>query len=136
MSEPRAATAICEATAAAEREAGRSIKDKVEVSASGRVRQTALRAAEVRRSFRAEDGTLVARTVPGSFFEFITRRVDADGIVRPGAARSPRSCLPAFLIMSQLDKLLTPTSSINAGNSSEKKFAGRFMTPPAANVMS
>ncbi len=66
-----------EATAAAEREAGRSIKDKVEVSASGRVRQTALRAAEVRRSFRAEDGTLVARTVPGSFFEFITRRVDA-----------------------------------------------------------
>jgi len=66
-----------EETAEGERRAGRSIKDKVEVSASGRVRQTALRAAEVRRSFRAADGTLVARTVPGSFFEFITRRNDA-----------------------------------------------------------
>ncbi|GHC99183.1 DUF1338 domain-containing protein [Novosphingobium pokkalii] len=65
-----------EATAQGEREAGRSIKDKVEVSASGRVRQTALRAAQVKRSFRAADGTLTAQTVPGSFFEFITRRVD------------------------------------------------------------
>ncbi|NKJ41078.1 DUF1338 domain-containing protein [Novosphingobium sp. SG720] len=66
-----------EETAQGEREAGRSIKDKVEVSASGRVRQTALRAAQVKRSFRADDGTLTAQTVPGSFFEFITRRVDA-----------------------------------------------------------
>lgn len=65
-----------EATAQGEREAGRSIKDKVETSASGRVRQTALRAAQVKRTFRAADGTLVAREVPGSFFEFITRRVD------------------------------------------------------------
>lgn len=65
-----------DATAQGEREAGRSIKDKVEVSASGRVRQTALRAAQVKRSFRAADGTLTVQTVPGSFFEFITRRLD------------------------------------------------------------
>ena len=65
-----------DATAQGEREAGRSIKDKVEVSASGRVCQTALQAARVKRCFRADDGTLTAHVVPGSFFEYISRRVD------------------------------------------------------------
>ncbi|GGB62373.1 DUF1338 domain-containing protein [Tistrella bauzanensis] len=59
--------------AAAERAAGRPIKDKVEVSGSGRVRQTAYRAAEVARDFRLPDGGVISRVVPGSFYEFITR---------------------------------------------------------------
>jgi PAS domain-containing protein len=52
---------------------GRPIKDRVEVSASGRVLQTAYRAASVERPFVGPDGALVLRSVPGSFFEFITR---------------------------------------------------------------
>jgi len=49
------------------------IKDVVEKSQSGRVRQTAFHAARVRRSFRASDGSMVSKEVPGSFYEFITR---------------------------------------------------------------
>ncbi len=58
---------------------GRPIKDRVEVSASGRVLQTAYRAASVERPFAGPDGALVLRSVPGSFFEFITRHHHADG---------------------------------------------------------
>ena len=65
-----------DALAARLRAEGRSIKDKVEVSASGRVRQTALRADTVERRFLAEDGSEIVRSVPGSFYEFITRAVD------------------------------------------------------------
>jgi uncharacterized glyoxalase superfamily metalloenzyme YdcJ len=49
------------------------IKDVVEKSQSGRVRQTAFHAARVQRSFRAPDGSTVGKEVPGSFYEFITR---------------------------------------------------------------
>lgn len=49
------------------------IKEKVETSQSGRVRQTALNAARVQRNFRTTDGTSIPREVPGSFYEFITR---------------------------------------------------------------
>jgi Domain of unknown function (DUF1338) len=49
------------------------MKDAVEVSASGRVRQTAFRAAQVQRPFRDASGATVMREVPGSFYEFITR---------------------------------------------------------------
>ena len=49
------------------------MKDTVETSQSGRVRQTAFHAARVVRKFRAADGNLVEREVPGSFYEFITR---------------------------------------------------------------
>ncbi|CAG2153125.1 hypothetical protein LMG31506_04750 [Cupriavidus yeoncheonensis] len=52
---------------------GRPMKDKVEVSQSGRVRQTAFRADPVRRVFMDADGAEVVREVPGSFYEFITR---------------------------------------------------------------
>lgn len=52
---------------------GEPIKETVEHSQSNRVQQTAFRAAQVERSFRAADGTTVTRTVPGSFLEFITR---------------------------------------------------------------
>ncbi|MGH9281754.1 MAG: 2-oxoadipate dioxygenase/decarboxylase family protein [Acidimicrobiales bacterium] len=66
------------AVAAAERAAARPVKDEVEVSASGRILQTAHRAAMVERPFR-RDGATVTRTVPGSFFELITRRPLPDG---------------------------------------------------------
>jgi PAS domain-containing protein len=56
-----------------QRALGRPIKEHVEVSASGRVRQTAYRADPVERTLRAADGSRVTRIVPGSFFEFITR---------------------------------------------------------------
>ncbi|WP_130432941.1 2-oxoadipate dioxygenase/decarboxylase family protein [Rivibacter subsaxonicus] len=55
-----------------QRRAGRPVKSSVEVSASGRVRQTALAAAPVLREFRQGQG-VIAREVPGSFYEFIAR---------------------------------------------------------------
>jgi len=57
----------------AQRALGRPIKDTVEVSKSGRVKQTAFRADQVSREFIVERGELVRREVPGSFYEFITR---------------------------------------------------------------
>lgn len=65
-----------EAVAKAQRAIGRAIKDRLEVSASGRVRQTAFRADWVRRPFRNETGDVVEIDVPGSFFEFISRDID------------------------------------------------------------
>jgi hypothetical protein len=67
------------ALAAEELALGRPMKDRVEVSASGRVLQTAYRAASVERPFVGPERALVLRPVPGSFFEFITRRPHADG---------------------------------------------------------
>lgn len=58
-----------------QRALGRPIKDSVEVSASGRIRQTAFRADPVTRPFRTASGD-VERSVPGSFYEFITRKED------------------------------------------------------------
>ncbi|MDN0073440.1 DUF1338 domain-containing protein [Crenobacter sp. SG2303] len=66
------------AVADALRAQGMPIKDKVEVSANGSVRQTAFKATQVERQFKAADGSLVTRTVPGSFYEFITRDLIAD----------------------------------------------------------
>lgn len=57
---------------------GRPIKDTVEVSASGRVRQTAFRADPVEREFTV-GADVVRRKVPGSFYEFITRARCEDG---------------------------------------------------------
>jgi hypothetical protein len=65
-----------EAVAQAERAARRPIKDSIEVSKSGRVRQTAHRAANVLREFVDRDGKVIQCPVPGSFYEFITRDVD------------------------------------------------------------
>ena len=48
------------------------IKDKIEISRNGRVRQTALRADPVERLFAGNE----LRQVPGSFYEFISRDVD------------------------------------------------------------
>jgi len=52
---------------------GRPMKEKVEVSGSGRVKQTAFRADPVVREFVDADGACASREVPGSFYEFITR---------------------------------------------------------------
>jgi hypothetical protein len=52
---------------------GRSIKESVEVSANGRVRQTAFRAAQVERQMVDGEGRLATHVVPGSFYEFISR---------------------------------------------------------------
>ncbi|NPT53171.1 DUF1338 domain-containing protein [Paraburkholderia elongata] len=57
-----------------EKAKGRPMKPEVERSRSGRVFQTAYRADIVRREFRAADGSIVTREVPGSFYEFITRK--------------------------------------------------------------
>ncbi|MEZ5974608.1 MAG: DUF1338 family protein [Planctomycetota bacterium] len=62
-----------------QRSLGRPIKDAVEVSASGRVIQTAFRAAQIERLLRNANGQMVQRTVPGSFHEFITRKPMPDG---------------------------------------------------------
>jgi hypothetical protein len=72
-----------EAVADAQKALGRPVKDAVEVSASGRVRQTAFKAQPVERSFLVDDGE-VALTVPGSFHEFISRDrfVDEAGVER------------------------------------------------------
>ncbi len=63
------------ARAEAERAAGRPVKVTVEFSKSGRIIQTAHRAAAVERTFAGGE----VRTVPGSFFEFITRLPHPDG---------------------------------------------------------
>ena len=67
-----------EAFAEAQRRLGRPIKDRVERSANGRVRQTAFRADMVQRLFRTADGGEIMMTVPGSFYEFISRDTDPE----------------------------------------------------------
>jgi hypothetical protein len=62
-------------TACAERSLGRRVLDAIETSPSGSVRRTALKADPVKRMFRAEDGSTVEMSVPGSFYEFISRDV-------------------------------------------------------------
>jgi hypothetical protein len=52
---------------------GRPIKANVEISASGRVRQTAFKADLVERQFLSVDGQIIVRQVPGSFYELISR---------------------------------------------------------------
>ncbi|WP_087881925.1 DUF1338 domain-containing protein [Caballeronia mineralivorans] len=61
------------AVADTQRALGRPIKESVEISKSGRVRQTAFRADPVRRVFTGADGARIERDVPGSFYEFISR---------------------------------------------------------------
>ncbi len=53
------------------------MKSAVEYSASGRVRQTALHADSVKRLFLGGE-RLVGCTVPGSFYEFISRDIDPE----------------------------------------------------------
>lgn len=57
---------------------GRPMKASIEVSTSGRVMQTAYRAVQVQRDFIDSSGRAVQREVPGSFVEFIQRKVDPE----------------------------------------------------------
>lgn len=68
-----------EQVAEEQRRLGRPIKESLERSASGRVIQTALRAATVERLMVGGNGEIVIRRVPGSFHEFITRHRDEGG---------------------------------------------------------
>ncbi|RFB74060.1 MULTISPECIES: DUF1338 domain-containing protein [unclassified Herbaspirillum] len=61
------------ATAELQRQLGRPIKDEVEVSRNGRVRQTAFRAGKVSYQLKDAAGAPVDISVPGSFYEFISR---------------------------------------------------------------
>jgi len=69
------------ALAQEEKDLGSPIKDTVEVSGSGRVFQTAYKADTVVRTFRNDDDTTMEHEVPGSFFEFITRKTLEDGSI-------------------------------------------------------
>ncbi len=62
-----------QAVADRQKQLGRPMKDVVEVSRSGRVRQTAYFAAQVDREFPDAEGRVVTCRVPGSFYEFIQR---------------------------------------------------------------
>lgn len=53
--------------------AGFPLKPAVEISANGRVRQTAILADKVERPFLRPDGSETMMAVPGSFYEFISR---------------------------------------------------------------
>ncbi|MCF8708083.1 2-oxoadipate dioxygenase/decarboxylase family protein [Rhizorhapis sp. SPR117] len=65
--------ASLEALVSEQRSLNRPLKDKIEVSRSGSVRQTAFRADPVERIFIDAQGREIPRQVPGSFFEFIQR---------------------------------------------------------------
>jgi len=62
-------------TACRQRSLGRPVKEAIEISSAGSVRQTAFKADAVRRVFRTDEGTETEMTVPGSFYEFISRDV-------------------------------------------------------------
>jgi len=57
-----------------EKTKGRPMKTDVERSRSGRVFQTAYHADLVEREFLSKNGECIKRQVPGSFYEFITRK--------------------------------------------------------------
>ncbi len=67
-----------EACVAQQRDLQRPMKDSIEVSASGRVMQTAYRACTVTRELVDAQGQSHKHQVPGSFVEFIQRKVDPD----------------------------------------------------------
>jgi len=70
---------------AEQRRLARPLKDTIETSRSGRVRQTAFRADPVEREFIDGHGGVVRRKVPGSFYEFIQRERMSDPVT--GASR-------------------------------------------------
>lgn len=54
------------------------MKETIEVSKTGRVLQTAYRADPIERPFIDDKGDCIQIEVPGSFFEFIERKIDPD----------------------------------------------------------
>jgi hypothetical protein len=81
-----------------QRRRNRPIKDGIETSASGRVKQTAFRATVVAREFGGPNGRTFTREVPGSFYEFITRErtVGDDGVERLDLAFDPGNATAIF----------------------------------------
>ncbi|ALL68404.1 Protein of unknown function (DUF1338) [Paraburkholderia caribensis MBA4] len=77
---------------------GFAVKDGIEVSASGTVLQTALRADSVSRRFRGPASSFVERVVPGSFCEFIERRraLCSDGTERLDLSFDPKNATAIF----------------------------------------
>jgi hypothetical protein len=67
-----------EATVAEQNRRERPMKDSIEVSGSGRVMQTAYKACTVSRALLNTGGVVVEHKVPGSFVEFIQRKIDPD----------------------------------------------------------
>ncbi|MES2818555.1 MAG: DUF1338 family protein, partial [Pseudomonadota bacterium] len=67
-----------QAVVAAQQALDRPLKAQIEVSASGRVRQTALKAVSVQRPLLDAEGQAQLYRVPGSFIEFIQREIDPD----------------------------------------------------------
>jgi hypothetical protein len=56
----------------------RPMKDSIEVSGSGRVMQTAYKACTVNRDLLNAEGVLKTHQLPGSFVEFIQRKIDPE----------------------------------------------------------
>ena len=73
-----------DAIAAEQKALGEALKEVVERSQTGRVRQTAFLAARVTRRFRTQAGGVVEREVPGSFLELITRLPMPEGTAEAG----------------------------------------------------
>jgi hypothetical protein len=67
-----------EALVAEQNRLERPMKDSIEVSTSGRVMQTAYRACTVSRGLADAAGLIQPHQVPGSFVEFIQRKIDPD----------------------------------------------------------
>ncbi|TDV65930.1 2-oxoadipate dioxygenase/decarboxylase family protein [Pseudomonas sp. LP_7_YM] len=67
-----------EAMVQEQRRRERPMKDSIEVSGSGRVMQTAYKACSVSRDLLNTEGVLKAHQVPGSFVEFIQRKIDPE----------------------------------------------------------
>jgi hypothetical protein len=89
-----------------------SLKDTVEYSRSGRVRQTALLADPVVRRFRATGAASIAQEVPGSFFEFITRDLGPDG--RLDLTFDAGNAQGIFRMTSQLGGLQVPPTRVQS----------------------
>jgi hypothetical protein len=91
------------------------IKEAVETSQSGRVRQTAFQAARVQRRFKCADGTMIEREVPGSFYEFITRlRMPEKGGRRPLDLSFDSSNAQAIFKMTANAKMTAGAKTANA----------------------
>lgn len=71
------------ALTAEQQKLGRPMKPAVEVSSTGRIKQTAFKADPVVRQFVDANGAMIEREVPGSFYEFITR----DSYVEAGVTK-------------------------------------------------
>jgi hypothetical protein len=94
-----------DALAAQQKSLGRPMKETVEKSQSGRVRQTAFLAARVQRTFRDKDGKTVTREVPGSFYEFITRLpMEEDGKTKLDLSFDSSNAQAIFKMTANADK--------------------------------